>query len=157
MIADGREYRLTPDSAFGVLDHGRGRWPHRTTWNWGSGSGRIGDRTIGLQLGGKWTDGTGMTENALSLDGRLHKIGTDLTWTYDRRDWLRPWQVGDQERVDLTFSPRYERRARTEALAVATEVHQCFGSWSGRVVADDGTDVLIDHLAGFAEEARMRW
>lgn len=36
----GREYRFDPTESFGVLDHGRGRWPYATTWNWG----RIGSR-----------------------------------------------------------------------------------------------------------------
>ena len=44
------------------------RWPYSTTWNWGSGSGRTEDNVIGLQFGGKWTEGTGMTENAVCID-----------------------------------------------------------------------------------------
>ncbi|WP_255327271.1 DUF2804 family protein [Micromonospora sp. CNB394] len=43
-----------------------------------------------IQLGGTWTDGTGSTENAVFVDGRLHQVGADLTWEYDRADWLRP-------------------------------------------------------------------
>lgn len=159
VTVDGRTFDFEPEDSFGVLDHGRGRWPYRTTWNWGSGSGTSAGTTVGLQLGGKWTDGTGMTENALCLDGRLHKIGADLDWQYDTADWLRPWTVRDARdgRVDLRFTPRFERRARTQALAVATEVHQCFGTWDGDVVADDGTVVPVRSVRGFAEEARMRW
>lgn len=159
VTADGKVYTFDPEDSFGVLDHGRGRWPYRTTWNWGSGSGRTDQGTIGLQFGGKWTDGTGMTENALCLDGRLHKIGADLDWQYDTSDWMRPWRIRDvrEGRVDLTFTPRFERRARTQALAVATEVHQCFGEWTGEIVADDSTVVPVRALRGFAEEARMRW
>jgi Protein of unknown function (DUF2804) len=37
------------------------------------------------------------------------------------------------------------------------EVHQCFGTWSGRVVGDDGVPVTIEGIRGFAEEARNRW
>ncbi len=56
-----------------------GRWPYRISWNWGSGSGRLADgRVVGVQVGGAWTDGTGCTENALIVDGRLHKIGEEL-------------------------------------------------------------------------------
>src|SRR4029079_17661801 len=52
--------------AWGVLDGGRGRWPSEIAWNWGGGAGRVGNHVIGLQVGGKWTGGTGVTE-----DGRL--------------------------------------------------------------------------------------
>ncbi|MET8551707.1 DUF2804 family protein [Micromonospora zamorensis] len=45
-----------------------------TAWNWAAGAapGRA------IQLGGKWTDGTRVTENGLFVDGRLHKIGGEL-------------------------------------------------------------------------------
>jgi hypothetical protein len=49
-----------------------------------------------IQLGGKWTDGTGVTENDLFVDGRLHKIGDELRWSYDRADWLRPWRISGE-------------------------------------------------------------
>ncbi|MEI2716026.1 MAG: DUF2804 domain-containing protein [Candidatus Nanopelagicales bacterium] len=159
VVADGVRYRFAADDSYAVLDHGRGRWPYRTTWNWGSASGRQDHHTIGLQFGGKWTDGTGMTENALCVDGRLHKIGADLTWDYDPDNWLRPWRVRDETdgRVDVTFAPSFERRARTEAVVIATEVHQCFGTWSGTVSTDTGEVLALHDLRGFAEEARMRW
>lgn len=156
---DGRTLRFDSGESWAVLDHGRGRWPYRTTWNWGSGSGTSDGRTIGLQLGGRWTDGTGMTENALCVDGRLHKVGEDLRWTYDRSDWTSRWRVTAPRtgRVDLTLTPVHERRARTELAVIGTEVHQCFGTWSGSVVTDDGHPVAVRDVAGFAEEARMRW
>lgn len=59
-------------------------------WNWGAGSGTVDGRTVGLQLGGRWTVGTGSTENAVLLDGRLSRIGSELGWTYSARDWMAP-------------------------------------------------------------------
>ena len=47
-------------------------------WNWGAGSGVVDGRVIGVQVGGRWTDGTGSTENALVVDGRVHKISEEL-------------------------------------------------------------------------------
>jgi hypothetical protein len=70
--------------AWGVLDVGRGRWPYRTRWNWGSGAGRADDgRVVGLQVGGKWTQGTPSTENGVIVDGRVVKLGDELIWDYD--------------------------------------------------------------------------
>ncbi len=99
-----RTIRFGPDDgSFAVLDHGRGKWPYSMTWNWAAGYGRVAGRRVGLQLGGKWTDGTGSTENGLFVDGRLHKIHEDLTWTYDRTDFLAPWRI---------TGPRVERHPR---------------------------------------------
>jgi hypothetical protein len=146
--------------AWGVLDVGRGRWPYRTRWNWGGGAGRAagGGPLVGVQLGGKWTEGTGATENGILVDGRLSKIGEELVWDYDWDHPLRPWRVRAPSGVlDLTLAPRYDRHARTRALLLATEVHQVFGTWSGRVVPDGRGALRLEGIQGFAEESRSRW
>ncbi|WP_372348224.1 DUF2804 domain-containing protein [Streptomyces sp. KL116D] len=152
LVVHGRTYEVGGPDAFAVLDHGRGKWPYAITWNWAAGAapGRA------IQLGGKWTDGTGVTENALVVDGRLHKIGEELRWTYDRSDWLRPWRISG-ERVDVTFTPFHEKVSRTNLGVVGNETHQCFGHFTGWALTDDGTKTDLDGLVGWAEEARNRW
>jgi hypothetical protein len=153
LTVDGVQRDLPEGRSWAVLDHGRGKWPYRTTWNWGSGSGTADGHTVGLQFGGKWTAGTGMTENALCIDGRVTKLSQELEWAYG--PWLDPWTVrGDG--VDVVFTPRHERKARTNAGVIFTEVHQCFGTWSGTVKAE-GAEYRVDGIGGFAEEAHMRW
>lgn len=158
ITVDGTRHDIGP-GAWAVLDHGRGRWPYEMTWNWGAGSGRVDGHVVGVQVGGRWTHGTGSTENALLLDGRLHKNSDDLVWEYDRTDWLRPWHVHDRERarVDLTFEPFHERVAVTDLRVVAGETHQCFGTWTGWMTTDTGERVPVDGTEGWAEEARNRW
>jgi hypothetical protein len=148
-----------PGHAYGCLDFGRGKWPYRTVWNWGSASGVQDGRTIGLQLGGKWTAGTGMTENALCIDGRLSKVSEELVWEYDPADWLSPWRISTprSSRVHLTFVPAHDKRSRLELGVAAGDVHQCFGAYSGSVVPDDGRQIALHGLFGWAEEARWRW
>ncbi len=146
----------TNDGSFAVLDHGRGRWPYSMTWNWAAGFGHVAGRQIGLQLGGQWTDGTGSTENAVFVDGRMHRIHEDLVWHYDRADWSAPWHITGQ-RADLTFAPFHERAERTNAVLVASETHQCFGRFVGWVLDDADQRVAVDGLVGWAEEARNRW
>lgn len=150
--AGATTYDVAEGSAYAVLDHGRGRWPYAMTWNWAAGSGP----GLGIQLGGRWTAGTGMTENALLVEGRLHKIGEELRWDYDRQDWLRPWRIAG-ERVGATLHPFHERVARTNLLVVAGETHQCFGHFTGWATTDEGERVDLDGLVGWAEEARNRW
>ncbi|WP_313278753.1 DUF2804 domain-containing protein [Timonella senegalensis] len=144
------------DKSFAVLDHGRGRWPYSMVWNWAAGSGVVDGKLIGLQLGDKWTDGTGSTENAIIIDGKLTKISEELAWEYDRKNWLNPWRVKGSC-IDATFTPVYERIAETSLLVLSGETHQCFGTWSGVYRHPDGTTVSLDGLEGWAEEARNRW
>jgi hypothetical protein len=155
----GDEIRFEAESSFACLDFGRGIWPRDCFWNWGAAAGRSAERTIGLNLGGRWTDGTGATENALCLDGRLHKIGAELRWDYDPRDFLRPWRITAPlgSRVDLRFAPLLERTARSRVGPIRSEVHQVFGRYGGVVLADDGSPVAVRDLLGWAEEHVARW
>jgi hypothetical protein len=145
--------------AWGVLDVGRGRWPYRTRWNWGGGAGRSTDgRVVGLQVGGRWTQGTGATENGVIVDGEVVKLGDELIWSYDWDAPLAPWSVRSPDgSLDLTLRPRHDRHARTQAVVLATEVHQVFGRWSGRLPTPDGGTARVEDIVGFAEESRSRW
>ena len=145
------------DDSWATWDFGRGKWPYQITWNWGSGSGAVGDHVIGLQVGGAWTDGTGSTENALMIDGVTHKISEELTWDYRTDDWMAPWRITSASgAVDLEFQPTYVRSDRTELAVIGNDTHQCFGTWSGSVAVDTGT-WNIDGVRGWAEEVRNRW
>jgi hypothetical protein len=148
----GQTVTITPTDSFAVLDHGRGKWPYAIRWNWAAGCAV--DRAI--QLGGKWTDGTGLTENALFVAGRLHKIGEELRWSYDRTDWMRPWRISGAH-VAVEFHPFHEKVSRTNLGIIANETHQCFGHFTGWAETDDGERVDLDGLVGWAEEANNRW
>ena len=152
----GERVEIDPTTAFAVLDHGRGRWPYSIRWNWSASHGAVDGHVVDLQLGGRWTDGTGSTENAVFVDGIAHKIGAELRWRYHRRDWLRPWHI-EGPGTDVTFHPEHVREATTNLVVVANQTHQCFGRFEGVVTADDGTVVRVDGLDGWAEEAANRW
>lgn len=145
--------------AWGILDVGRGRWPYRTNWNWGGGAGTSDDgRRVALQFGAKWTSGTGYTENGVFVDGRLHKIGEELTWTYRWDDPLGPWRVRSEDGdLDVVLTPVHDRHARTNLGVITNEVHQVFGTWSGSVPDGTGSTLVISDALGFAEESRARW
>ena len=154
-----REWAIgTGGDAWGVLDVGRGRWPAEIRWNWGGGAGHCGDHVIGLQVGGKWTAGTGFTENGIIVDGRLTKIGSELRWTYDWDQPLAPWHIEDPSgQLDMMLTPRYDKHTKLGGGDDGTETHQVFGTWDGKLVTDDGLQLDFRGLQGFAEEARQRW
>lgn len=158
-VGDARWSFGGDNDAWGVIDIGRGRWPHRTVWNWGGGAGRA--RTgevIGLQVGAKWTEGTGFTENGVFVNGRLSKIGRELEWAYDWNSPMKPWHVRDTEgQIDALLTPRYDKYGLIDAKVMRRETHQLFGTWEGFVVDDSGERLEFSGLQGFAEESRARW
>ncbi len=154
-----REWRIgDTGGAWGVLDVGRGRWPEEITWNWGGGAGRVGEHVVGLQIGGKWTDGSGFTENGVIVDGRLTKLGNELTWDYDWDNPMQPWRVADPGgQLNLVLSPRYDKHSKVQGRKRGSETHQMFGTWAGDLTTDDGLRIEFDGMQGFAEEARQNW
>ena len=145
-----------PAGSWAVLDHGRGRWPYDVTWNWGAGSGQSRGRRVGLQVGGKWTSGTGSTENGLVVDGHLYKIHDELTWDYDLADWRRPWHVAGGG-LDATLVPFFDKRSTNNLVVVSSRTDQCFGHWSGTYTTPHGGTIAFDGLIGWAEDVHNRW
>lgn len=159
VVAIGDRSHAFEQDAWAVLDYGRGVWPRETSWNWGAASGMQHGRLVGLNLGGQWTNGTGMTENALCIDGRLTKISEDLAFDYDRSQPMQPWRIRTTvtERIDLTFSPEYERVAKGGNDEYFSEVHQVFGAYDGRIAGDHGAPIAIRGLFGWIEDHIARW
>ena len=114
-------------------------------------------RTVGLNLGCGFGDLSKAGENALILGNRIHKL-EQVRFDYTSGDYMKPWIFSDQEsRLDLTFTPFKERVATIRLGIIDSEVHQMFGRYNGKAVADDGEEISIKDLVGFAEEHHARW
>jgi hypothetical protein len=151
-------FEISSKDSLANLDWGRGMWPYKSFWVWASASGFLPDgRTLGLNLGFGFGDTSNATENAIILNGRVHKLG-EVHFDYDSTDFKRPWKLGARDdRLKLTFEPFIERVAQTNLLLITSEVHQMFGRYSGKVVTDEGEMIEVDGLIGWAEEHRARW
>lgn len=151
-------YAIDPQCSLGNLDWGAGVWPYRSFWIWASFSHYLPDgRTLGLNLGGGIGNDPDITDNAVILNGKVHKLGR-VDIKYDNSDFMKPWQMKSEDgRLELEFVPFFERVAKTNALVLASEVHQMFGRYSGAMITDDGEKIVIDGLIGWAEEHHARW
>lgn len=151
-------YQLSPADSLGVLDWGVGVWPYRTFWIWGSTSWFLPDgRIIGLNLGDGIGNDPDVTDNAIILDGRVHKLGR-VNFEYEKADLSRPWQISSMDgRLGLQFLPFFERVARTDFKVLSSEIRQVFGHYRGTVVLDDGQGLELDDAIGWIEVQRARW
>lgn len=153
-----RRYAMEPSACHAVQDFGRGVWPYRSFWNWGVCSGVHDGHRIGVNMGAKWTTGTGANENAVCFDGRLHKIMEDLHWEYDPTAPMRPWRVRSLHTpaIDLTLQPIVAQSSKLNLGVLATGGVCVFGLWSGTARID--SDVFrIKDVIGWAEEFAHRW
>lgn len=157
-IGDKR-YDLQEDESFAVLDFGRGILPRETFRHWGMASQMAGNHRIGLNLGGKWTDGTGMTENAVFVDGKMTKISEDVIFNRDKSDYKKRWTIHTKfsDSVQLSFSPFFERESLLNVKFVKSEIHQLVGYFNGRIRLEDGSFLPIQQLLGTIEEHQAKW
>ncbi|WP_088009425.1 DUF2804 domain-containing protein [Indiicoccus explosivorum] len=154
-----RKYEFDPYDSFAFLDCSRGIWPRETARNWAIASQRVDGRIIGLNFGGKWTDGTGMTENAFFVDGEMVKIHEDVFFNYSRTDYTVPWEIRTKfsDDVRLDFFPFFERAAKSNLRLLKSEIHQVYGYFKGYVRYPDGRKLNIRQLLGSAEDYYAKW
>ena len=146
--------------AWGVLDVGRGRWPARHHLE-------LGRRCRPLRRPRR------RSPVRRQVDGR-HRLHRERP--HRRRP---PDQARQRARLGLRLGrpdaavarrrpgrparrdarrPRFDKHSKVDAsVDLGSETHQVFGTWSGRLVTDDGLAVDVQGLQGFAEEARQRW
>ena len=118
---------------------------------------RPGRRALGVNFGAKWTTGTGVNENGILFDGRLHKIMEDLRWEYDPSDWCGRGASRRTPARSTSCSSPSPRTASSTNLGVLARGGVCgFGRWHGTIRVDGQARPVRD-LIGWAEEFNHRW
>lgn len=150
-------HEFTPEDSFGNFDWGKGVWPYRTHWLWGSCAGRQDGHDIWINIGYGFGDLSTHTENMIFYDGKCHKID-QVIFHFDKKDLEAPWKfMSNDDRLDLTLNPKLALKGGLNLgfLKVAsTVVH---GNYTGQLVLDDGKKITIDNLHGHAEDCKYRW
>jgi hypothetical protein len=141
----------------GSVDWSCGFMRRETAWNWACLAGRLGDgRSLGLNLAAGVNE-TGMTENALWLDGRCIRLGA-ARFLFNRNHPGEDWRVSTEDgRVDLRFVPAGMRKEKLNALVMASNFRQLVGTFKGQVVDDAGTIIPVTGLQGLMEDHFARW
>jgi hypothetical protein len=154
----GRRYEFTPDSAFGVLDWGRGVWTIDNTWYWGSASGQVLGKPFGFNIGYGFGDTSAASENTVFFDGKAHKLANVVFHLPEGAHDSGPWRFTSSDgRFEMDFEPIVDRSAAFEMGEISSSQHQVFGRFSGYVILDDGARLEVRDLIGFAEEVCNHW
>ncbi len=136
---------------FLLLNSGRGVLPYRTLWLWASGAAETGQGVLALNFGAGPGREDSPTENAVFLDGRIHKLGR-VNFQFDPGDPLHPWHISDSaRRVRLTFRPDFDNYTHANRLLFRFQSHQVFGRLSGTVELDDGERLRLDDVPFFCQ------
>lgn len=158
VVLAGKAIRFEPDSAFAVLDWGRGVWTYNNTWYWASASGLLGQRRFGFNLGYGFGDTSAASENMLFLDGKAQKLDRVLFHMPEGSPDSAPWHITSNDgRLDIRFDPAVDRFEKVDLGLFRTVQQQVFGRFSGTAIADDGEVLEFTGLTGFAEKVHNRW
>lgn len=150
-----------PESAFGVLDWGRGVWTYHNTWYWGSASGLADGVDFGFNIGYGFGDTSAASENMIFYAGKAHKLSQvtfHIPQKDGRDDYLSPWRfTSDDGRFEMAFMPILNRAACTDFKLLKSDQNQVFGCFAGHATLDDGTVIKVSDLMGFAEKVENKW
>ncbi len=158
---EDKEYIFTPDSSFGLLDWGRGSWPHKVTWYWSAAQGMMDGKVFGFNLGYGFGDTSSATENMLFYDGIASKL-QEVNFIIQKNDnvyeYMKPWVITSSDnRIEMDFIPILDRNVDLSALIVSTQQHQVFGEFTGKAILDGGKVIDIKNFMGFAEKVKNKW
>jgi hypothetical protein len=151
-----------PIHSFGLLDWGRGAWPHHTTWYWSAAQGMVCGNLFGFNLGYGFGDTTKATENMLFFNGIASKL-EDVTFHIPKNDkneydYMKSWIITSSDRrLELVFMPIIDRSVNLSIILLSTNQHQVFGTFTGTAILDDGTIVFLQDFMGFAERVENKW
>ncbi|MDE6613918.1 MAG: DUF2804 domain-containing protein [Clostridia bacterium] len=159
----GEIKEFSPIDSLATLDWGRGVWTYDNTWYWGSLHTRLDDgKTFGWNIGYGFGNTESASEDMFFYDGKAHKIErTEFVIPGDKEGkprYMEEWKFVSQDgRLDCTFTPIIDRYAPFDLKIMCMIPHQVFGYISGKCILDDGKEIMLDKVLGFAEKVHNKW
>ena len=150
------------ENIFTTLDWGRGVWAYQGTWYWSSATGIVNGDKIGFNLGYGFSDRSPATENCIFYNDKIHKLNeVKFIIPNDEKDLCvkgKYWIIeSDNNRINLKFWPKVNRQGYSNLGIIKSEQNQVFGVFEGILVLDDGKQINVKNLPGFAEKVYNRW
>jgi len=152
-----KRYEFNPETSFGLLDWGRGVWPYRTHWLWGSACGKVDGISVAWNIGYGFGDLSTHTENIIFYDGKAHKID-QVIFHHQNRDPRRPWRfTSNDNRFNMVLQPLIPEHSRLNMGILLTDSALVHGLYSGDIILDSGEKIHVENILGHAEDIYWRW
>jgi hypothetical protein len=151
-----KKINLEDIGALASVDWSAGYMRRETFWNWGSLSCKLpGGRRLGFNLSAGVVE-TGFTENALWIDGKMHKVDM-VDFQFDRYQHSHAWTLRSNDGIiNLHFEPAGQRQEKMNAIIAATNFTQHFGRYYGDIIIK-GETIHLKGEWGFTEDHYAKW
>ncbi|GHU65181.1 hypothetical protein FACS189447_03640 [Spirochaetia bacterium] len=151
------ELVFTKGNSWGIFDWSRGVRPPQDIRFWAAGCGQSKGRQVGISVGYDTADSALGTANAFFLDGKLHKLD-QVTFHVSPSNWLQPWHfTSNDNRLEMVFAPHQERVESHQMIFHSLKRRQVCGSFSGKVILDDGEDFEFSNITGLCERRKSQF
>ncbi|TFG13518.1 MAG: DUF2804 domain-containing protein [Promethearchaeota archaeon] len=150
-------FSFEPESSFGLMDWGRGIWPYKTHWLWGSACGMVNNTPVAFNIGYGFGDLSTHTENIIFYDGKAHKID-EVTFHHENRDPTKPWKFSSNDnRFNMVLEPLIPHEEKINTGIIKLDSKLLHGYYSGDIVLDNGEKIQIKEILGHAEDIFWKW
>lgn len=144
------------DNSCGLLDWGRGVWPYKHEWFWGSMTSNIDGVPFGFNIGWGFGDLSNASENMYFYNQKAYKVGK-LKVTRNKENYLDNWHLVDDEgNFELNFTPIYDNYTENKYVVIDTHCNQVFGYFEGYIKVD-GKQINFENKLAFIEHAVNKW
>lgn len=153
-----RIWKARREDSVAILDVHKAHYPRHTWWNWATFGGfDPNGRLLAMNLTRNVNlDDTALNENAVWVDGRLHRLGP-ARFLLPMDPATEPWGLHtDDGAIDLVFTPQGERNENIRLGLIRSVFHQPFGTFEGSVTVE-GERLAIDGLFGVCEDHDSIW
>lgn len=151
VVFDGQVTRFNPEEHCGVLDWGRGYWPYKSRWYWGTASAMVDGKPFGFNLGYGFGDLSAASENVLFFEGKVHKLGR--VFFQIPQDPMQPWIISsDDGRFEALFTPEFDRKADINLQVIRSNQNQYFGKVNGIAILDEGSQYAMKDIPAAFED-----
>jgi len=156
------KFSFDPKSSFGLMDWGRGIWPYKTHWLWGSACGMVNEIPVAFNIGYGFgsvgsEEGATHTENIVFYDGKAHKID-EVTFHHENRDPEKPWRfTSNDNRFNMVLEPITPQREKLNLGIIKFNSSILHGFYSGDIILDNGEKIHVKEMMGHAEDIFWKW
>jgi hypothetical protein len=152
-----RHYDFEPEKSFGLMDWGRGIWPYKTHWLWGSACGMVDGVPVAFNIGYGFGDLSTHTENFIFYDGKAHKID-EVYFHNEDRDPTIPWKfTSNDDTLNMVLTPLIPHREKINFGLIYLSSSLLHGLYTGNIVLSNGEKIHIKNMLGHAEDIFWRW
>ena len=117
---------------------------------------------VGFNIGYGFGDTSAASENVIFYDGMLHKL-EDVSFNIPvdkkgKKEYTKPWTfTSSDRRFEMEFTPIIDRASCTSVVVICSDQHQVFGKFTGKMILDDGKEIVLKDFLGFAEDVFNKW